>query len=433
MNESGMVALLFGAFFLLVVLRVPVGFALLTASLAGIVADRLPPVLVAQKMFEGLTPFPILAIPLFYLAGAFATQGGIGERLINLSIALVGRFRGGLAQVDVVQSMVFAGISGSSVADTVGSGSVLIPQEIRNGYPREFAVALTAVTSTMGVIIPPSILAVIYGAYGNVSIGALFLGGAIPGLTIGFGLMLLVYVMARMNDYPTMNLAGNPGVWRTLLAAALPMGVPAIVIGGVVGGVFTATESAAVAVVYTVAVSMLVYRELSISGLWRQLNDMGAFIAMPLMMTAAATLFGWLLSYYSFPDTLVGAAKYFGATQLGVLGFVVTLFVILGCFLDSIPAIIMFLPTIQKLGNSVAIDPVHLGVVVILVLAWGLVTPPYGVCLLVAAQIGQIPARRAFGFVALFSIPILLVIAVSVLWPEFSLWLPRTMLPESSQ
>jgi TRAP-type C4-dicarboxylate transport system permease large subunit len=154
---------------------------------------------------------------------------------------------------------------------------------------------------------------------------------------------------------------------------------------------------------------------------------------MPLMMTAAATLFGWLLSYYSFPDTLAGAAKYFGATQLGVLGFVVTLFVILGCFLDSIPAIIMFLPTIQKLGNSVGIDPVHLGVVVILVLAWGLVTPPYGVCLLVAAQIGQIPARRAFGFVALFSIPILFVIAVSVLWPEFSLWLPRTMLPESSQ
>jgi tripartite ATP-independent transporter DctM subunit len=428
-----MVALLFAAFLMLVVLRVPIGFALLTASLATIVAGGLPPVLVAQKMFEGLTPFPILAIPLFYLAGAFATQGGIGTRLINLSVALVGRFRGGLAQVDIVQSMVFAGISGSSVADTVGSGSVLIPQEIRNGYPPEFAVALTAITSTMGVIIPPSILAVIYGAYGNVSIGALFLGGAIPGLAIGFGLMLLVYVMARLNGYPTMNLAGNPGVARTLLAAALPMGVPAIVIGGVVAGVFTATESAAVAVVYTVVIAMLVHRELSPRGLWNQLNDMGAFVAMPLMMTAAATLFGWLLSYYSFPDTLVGAAQYFGATQLGVLGFVVTLFIVLGCFLDSIPAIIMFLPTVQKLGDSVGIDPVHMGVVVILVLAWGLVTPPYGVCLLVAAQIGQIPARRAFRFVALFSVPILLVIAVSVLWADFSLWLPRTLLPEAAR
>lgn len=425
-----MVTLLFVCFFGLILLRVPVAFALILSSLATIVVEGLPPVLVVQKVFEGLTPFPILAIPLFYLVGLLCNSGGFTERIMGLAEALVGGFRGGLAQVNIVASMMFAGLSGSSTADTAGIGSVIMPAMVRAGYSRPFTVAVTACSSTMGVIIPPSILMVIYGALGNVSIGMMFLGGVVPGVLLGLGQMTLVYVLARRHDFGRIEAAERPPLFRAARRALLPLTVPVLIIGGTVGGVFTPTESAAVAAVFVILVAALVLRELTASGLTSLLRDGGTFVALPLIMTAAAAVFAWLLAYYEFPADVVRLADAFGGTQTGVLLFVVVVFLVIGCFLDSIPAIIMFLPVIQALGEAIGVHPVQLGVVVILTLALGLITPPYGVCLLVASRLVDLPPRRAIGTTLLFALASLAVILLSVLVPDITLLLPRLLMAE---
>ena len=425
-----MIVTLFAVFFGLILLRVPVAFALILSSLLVILLEGLPPNLIALRIFEGLTPFPILAIPLFYTLGLLCNSAGFTERIMVLARALVGRIRAGLAMVNIVASMLFAGISGSSTADTAGIGSVLMPQMLKAGYSRPFTVAITACSSTMGNIIPPSILMVIYGAFGNVSIGMLFLGGFIPGLLLGFGQMGLVYYLARRFDFGLDDTGEErPRFWRALGTGALPMGVPLVIIGGIVGGVFTPTESAAIAIFYVLILSTLVYRELSLRALGRLLREGGRFVALPLIMTAAAAVFAWLLAYFEFPQTMVGMMEEFGATRYGVLLAVVVVFLILGTFLDTVPAIIMFLPIVQALGDSVGIHPVQMGVIVVLTGALGLVTPPYGVCLLVASKIIDMRPRQAMAMTLLVGSVSLVVILLAVLVEDVTLMLPRAIMP----
>ena len=423
-----MITLLFVAFFGLILFRIPVGFALILSSFLVIVVEGLTPNLVALRIFEGLTPFPILAIPLFYSLGLLCNSSGFTERIMLLARALVGGVRAGLAQVNIVASMLFAGISGSSTADTAGIGSVIMPQMVKAGYSKPFTVAVTACSSTMGNIIPPSILMVIYGAFGNVSIGMLFLGGFIPGLLLGFGQIGLVYVLARRYDFGVDDQVDRPPLGRSLLHGVLPLGVPVVIIGGIVGGVFTPTESAAIAIAYVLALSAFIYRELTFKSLRRLLQDGGRFVALPLIMTAAAAVFAWLLAYYQFPQAMVSLMEEFGATRYGVLASVVFAFLILGCFLDTVPAIIMFLPIVQALGNSVDIHPVQMGVIVVLTGALGLVTPPYGVCLLVASKIIGIHPRQAMVMTLMFGGVGLVVIVLAVLLPEITLFLPRILM-----
>ena len=423
-----MITLLFVSFFGLILLRVPVGFALILSSFLVIVAEGLTPNLIALRIFEGLTPFPILAIPLFYSLGLLCNSSGFTERIMMLARALVGGVRAGLAHVNIVASMLFAGISGSSTADTAGIGSVIMPEMVKSGYSKPFTVAVTACSSTMGNIIPPSILMVIYGAFGNVSIGMLFLGGFIPGLLLGFGQMGLVYVLARRYDFGVEDVDERPTLGRSVVKGALPLGVPVVIIGGIVGGVFTPTESAAIAIFYVLVLSAFVYRQLTVASLLRLLQDGGRFVALPLIMTAAAAVFAWLLAYYQFPETMVGLMEEFGATRYGVLAAVVFAFLILGCFLDTVPAIIMFLPIVQALGESADIHPVQMGVVVVLTGALGLVTPPYGVCLLVASRIIGIHPRRAMLMTLMFGAVSLGVIILAVLFPEITLFLPKLLM-----
>ena len=425
-----MIALLFGTFFGLILLRVPVAFALILASLLVIVLEGLPPSLIALRIFEGLTPFPILAIPLFYTLGLLCNSSGFTERIMLLARALVGRIRAGLAMVNIVASMLFAGISGSSTADTAGIGSVIMPQMLKAGYSRPFTVAITACSSTMGNIIPPSILMVIYGAFGNVSIGMLFLGGFIPGLLLGFGQMALVAFLARRLNFGFDDLGeAHPRFRKALGQGALPMGVPLVIIGGIVGGVFTPTESAAIAIFYVLILSAFVYREMTFRSLAKLLREGGRFVALPLIMTGAAAVFAWLLAYFEFPQTMVGLMEEFGATRYGVLAAVVVVFLILGTFLDTVPAIIMFLPIVQALGDSVGIHPVQMGVVVVLTGALGLITPPYGVCLLVASKIIDIHPRQTMGMTLLVGGVGLIVILLAVFIQDLTLLLPRTIMP----
>ena len=425
-----MITLLFVSFFILFFLRIPVAFALFLYSLLVIIVGGIPPLVVIQKTFEGMTPFPILAIPLFYLVGILANTGGFTDRIMTLARALVGGIRAGLAHVNIVASMLFAGVSGSSTADTAGIGAVLIPQMLRAGYSKPFTVAVTACSSTMGNIIPPSIMMVIYGAFGNVSIGMLFLGGFIPGLLLGFGQMAMVYVIARRYDFGLEDPADRPRLLPSLWRGLLPFGVPVVIIGGIVGGVFTPTESAAVALVYVLALSLFYLRELTLRSLWEQLRTAGLFVPIPLIMVATAVLFGWVLAYHEFPETMVEVADLFGATEIGVFFFVAALFLVLGCFLDVIPAVIMFLPVIQTMGDAAGIHPVHLGVVVVLTSALGLVTPPYGVCLLVASQIADVPVRRTILMTLVVGSVSVVVILLAIFIPDLTLFLPRTLMPQ---
>ena len=422
-----MITLLFVSFFILILLRIPVGFALLLSSFIVIVADGLPPNILVQIYFQGLSPFPILAIPLFYTLGLLCNSSGLTERIMMLARALVGRFRAGLAHINIVASMLFAGISGSSTADTAGIGSVIMPQMVKAGYSKPFTVAVTACSSTMGNIIPPSILMVIYGAFGNVSIGMLFLGGFLPGLLLGFGQMGLVYVLARRHDFGVEDVRERPRLLHSLVHGALPLGVPVVIIGGIVGGVFTPTESAAVAIFYVLALSTFVDRELTFKSLLKLLDEGGRFVALPLIMTAAA-IFAWLLAYHEFPQTMVEVIERFGASHYGVLLGVVVVFLILGTVLDTVPAIIMFLPIVQAMGDTVGIHPVQMGVVVVLTCALGLITPPFGVCLLVASKIVDIHPRQAIGVTLLFGAVSLGVIFVAVFIPQLTLFLPSLLM-----
>lgn len=425
-----MVGLLVISFLVLILIRVPVAFALLLSSLISIVAAGIPMTVVMQKLFEGLNSFPILAIPFFYLLGNVCNNGGITQRLLNVCYALVGHLKGGLAQVNVLVSMLFAGLSGSSTADTAGIGSILIPAMIKQGYSREFTVAITAISSTMGVIIPPSVLMVVYGSMGNVSIGALFLGGAVPGIIIGLGQMAMCSVFARKYNYPVYQKASVKEASITIIRAFPVLLIPLIIMGGVLGGIFTATESAVIASVYALALGVFIYKDIKPNQIWGLFRTTGKFIAAPLFCTSTATLFGFLITYFGVTKYVQAFASSINHPTV-ILLFVVGVFFILGMFMDSVPAIIILLPVIQELASASGIHPVHMGVIVILTLAFGLVTPPFGICLLLASSIAELKPIKAVKLTMILALPSIAVILLCIFVPDIILALPKLLMPKS--
>lgn len=424
------IALLFLSFFVMIAVRVPVAYALALACLLIVVTEGLQPDLVVQQMFQGLNSFTLLAVPFFLLAGQLLNSGLITDRLMRLASVMVGWIRGGLAHINVMVSMIFAGMSGSSTADTAGVGSIVIPAMIKRGYDRRFTVALTAASSTMGSIIPPSIMMVIYGAQGGVSIGGLFLAGAIPGALIGVLQMAYSYYYAVRNNMPA---EAKPDVKEFLTAwkeGLLPLLVPVIIIGGVLTGKFTATEAGMVATVYVMFLMFVVYRSTSISALPRILSDAAVLYSQPLLAVAAATVFGWLLAYFQAPAMIAGLAG--GMTQsveLTLLG-IMLVFLIVGTFMDAIPAIIIFMPIVTELVQTSGGNGIHTGIVVVMTLALGLITPPYGLCLLLAASIARVPVVRVMPQMFIFYGLFLAVIITIIFFPGIALWLPRQVMPQ---
>ncbi|MBT3359173.1 MAG: TRAP transporter large permease [Rhodospirillales bacterium] len=424
------IIILFASFFIMVFIRVPVAYALALASLLVIIYEGLNPVLFVQQMFHGLNSFPLLAVPFFLLAGQLLNSGQITERLLRLSQALVGHIRGGLAHINVVVSMLFAGMSGSSTADTAGVGSVLIPAMIKRGYDRRFTIALTAASSTMGVIIPPSILMVIYGAMGGVSIGGLFLAGAIPGAIVGLSQMVYSYYAAIRNNYPAENRASLKELGSATKAGILPLMVPIIIVGGVLTGKFTATESGMIATVYVLFLIYGIYKTMSIRRLPNILMETAVIYSQPLLAVAAATIFGWLLAYFEAPEAIAGlAGDMINSATLTVL-FIAIVFVVVGTFMDAVPAIIIFLPIVDHMVQVSGANAIHTGLVVIMTLALGLITPPYGLCLLLACVLGKEPVTRVMGQMMVFYCLFAVVILIIILFPEISLWLPRLVMPK---
>ncbi|HEY6086815.1 MAG TPA: TRAP transporter large permease [Burkholderiaceae bacterium] len=430
LDPSTAATILFGIFFTLMFLRVPIAFALGMACLPiFIIEDRLDPQNLIQETFNAYNSFILLAVPFFLLTANLMGVGGITDRLVRFSRALVGHFPGGLAQVNVVLSIFFAGVSGSSTADAASQGKIFIEAQVKEGYDVSFSVAITAVSAVLAVIIPPSILMIVWGGVLTVSIGALMLAGIIPGLLIGLAQMATVHAYAVRRGYPTYTRATLKELLVSAMVSLPALFTPFIIIGGKIFGWFTATESACIAVLYAGTLSFWVYREMNLKGLYSALLETGKLSAVALFCVGTASAFGWLLAYYQIPKALLEGV---GAWGMGITAtgfFISAVFLVVGCFLDAIPAIIIVGTILQPLAASAGMDPVHFAIVGIVSLAFGLVTPPYGLCLMISCAVAKVRMVTVLRDTMIMLIPMFLVLAALIMFPSVALFLPRLFPP----
>jgi tripartite ATP-independent transporter DctM subunit len=423
--------ILFGLFFALLALRVPVAFALGLAALPILVIEpRLSAYTLVQETFNAYNSFILLAVPFYLLAANLMNVGGITDRLVRLSRALVGHMPGALAQVNVVLSIFFAGISGSSTADAASQSKIFIEAQRKEGYDDSFSAAITAVSSVLAVIVPPSILMIVWGGVLTVSIGGLFLAGVIPGLVIGLVQMATVHVYAKARGYPTYTRSTFIEVVKASFVSLPALMTPVIIIGGKVFGWFTPTEAACIAVLYAILLAAFVYRELSLQGLIHALRDTGRFAGIALFCVGTASVFGWLLAYYQIPQALLSGVSAWGMGTIATGFFIAFVFLVVGMFLDAIPAIIIVGAILDPLARGAGIHPIQFAMIGIVSLAFGLVTPPYGLCLLISCSVANIRVIDALKDTMLMLMPMLGVLALVILWPDFSLFMPRLISPD---
>ncbi|OUS34511.1 C4-dicarboxylate ABC transporter permease [Rhodobacterales bacterium 56_14_T64] len=425
-------AILVGGFILLVILRVPVAFALGIATVPIVLLDlRLTPFIILDRMFQSYNSFILLAVPFFLLAANLMNSGKITDKLIDLARVLTGWMPGGLGHVNVAVSMLFAGISGSSTADAAGCGKILIPAMVKEGYDTRFAIALTACSSVMGVIIPPSILMIVWGGVMQTSVGALFLAGATPGLMIGLALMATVYGYAKVYGYPTIGAPTLCDIWKAFRGAALALLTPVLVVGGIVGGIVTPTESAIIAAGYSLILGMFVYRTISVKDLGHIFYDTGRFASISLFAIGTASAFGWLLAFYNVPRLIVDMMTALDFGPFGTALVIAGLFLFFGLFIDAIPTIIILGTVLLPVANAAGIDPVVFAIIGIISLSFGLVTPPYGLCLLISASIGGMNVVQVMRDVAIILVPMLIILLLVILFPDIALWLPKLLMPST--
>lgn len=428
----GMAALiLFGTFFALLILRVPVAFALGLACLPPLLfEERLSPLVLFNEGFKAYNSFILLAVPFFLLTANLMNIGGVTDRLVRLSRTMVGNMPGALAQINVLLSVFFAGISGSSTADAASQGKLFIEAQVKEGYDKSFSIAITAVSAVLGVIIPPSILMVVWGGVISTSIGALYLAGIVPGLLIALSQMATVHVYAKRRKYPVYPRATLKEFVVAGVESIPALMTPFIIVGGILLGWFTATESAAVAVIYAAVLSIFVYREMDHKHLYSALVDTGKLAAITLFCIGTASAFGWMLAYYKIPQTLLANVNTWGLDITGVGLLIVAVFLVAGTFLDAIPAIIIIGTTLAPLAASVNMHPIQFAIIGIVSLAFGLVTPPYGLCLMISCAVAKVRLTYALKDTMIMLVPMLLVLLALVIWPEIVLVLPKLISPE---
>jgi tripartite ATP-independent transporter DctM subunit len=430
-TSNGLLIFLMGFLFLFLgYMGVPVAFALIASVLVVTAFTPVSQASMMAQLFNGMDTEALLAVPFFLLVGDLMTSANVTIRMIRLSQTMVGHLRGGLAQVVTLFSMFFAGISGSSAADVAVLTRTLGPEMDREGYDRAFTAALIASAATMANLIPPSIMAVVYGATGNVSIGGLFLGGVVPGVLVGVGLMIYSYFFGPAGIKRQRATFGQ--FTTATKQAAIPLMIPIIIMGGILTGQFTPTEAGVIAVAYILLVAIPLLNIRHVTSLPRDMAMTGLLYSIPLITIGAASMFGWMLAYLRGPavvsDWIASAA---GNDPFMIMLLLVALFVIVGDFIDAIPAIIIFMPIITDLTKNADINPVHMGVVIIVTLAFGLITPPYGLCLLMASKF--IDVRFSKAMLASFPIYVVFFAAITfcIFFPEIVLWLPKQLLPES--
>ncbi|MCG6929089.1 MAG: TRAP transporter large permease [Desulfofustis sp.] len=415
-----MTLVLFASLIFCFILGVPIAFSLGVASVATLeFASNLPLTLAAQRLFTGTDSFPLMAIPFFMLAGELMESGGISRRLFDFAHALVGFVAGGLAMVAVVAAMFFAGISGAAAADTAAVGAVSIPAMIRKGYDKGFAAAVQAAGGSIGVIIPPSIPMIIFGVVGGVSIGKMFLGGFIPGALIGGSLMLVSYFLAKRAGYERETFLGIREIGRTFIGAIWALLMPLIILGGILGGIFTPTEAAVIAVLYGAVVGFIIYRELRLRELPKILAKAAISTSTVMLLIGTANIFGWILTSQRVPQSVAAYLVSLTSSPFVLYSLILACLLVVGTFMETSASLIIltpvFLPVIQQFG----IDPVHFGVVMVTALAIGMLTPPLGICLFISCNIARIQLTEIIRYI----LPFLLVMIGVLLLITYVPWI----------
>lgn len=423
------IAILFGVLALLLVTGVPVAFALISAALATVLYLELPPLVVVQQTAAGAGTSSLLAIPLFIFAGELMLRGGISERLISFAAALVGRMRGGLGQVNVLACLFFGGVSGSAIADVSAVGGTMIPQMIKRGYDRDFAVNVSITAALVALLVPPSHNLILYSASagGSISILDLFAGGILPALAMTAAVMMTGWLLARRRGYAIEPFPGFFALLRRFVSALPGLLLVALIFIGIRAGVFTAVESAAIAVLYALLVTGIVYRTLSLESFLETCTGAVRTTGLILFVIGSAASFGWLLAYLQVPSATVDVLTAVAHDKYVVLLLIMIVLLILGTFMDLAPLIIICTPIFLPVARAFDVDPVHFGVILILTGGIGLITPPVGSVLFVGSAIGQISVTRTLRSIWPFYLAALAVLIVVIYVPQLSLWLPALL------
>ena len=413
-----MLTILFILFFLLLFINLPVGFAIGLSSMVALCAyGDLPLSAIVTKMYSGVDSFTLLAIPFFIAAGEIMNASGITDKIVSFSRNLVGHIKGGLAHVSIVSSMFFSGISGSATADASALGSILIPAMKKSGIDTDFAVSVSASSSAIGPIIPPSILFVIYGSIANVSIAKLFLGGILPGITIGFSLMLVTYFYAKKRGYPSEKRSSLKQLFKSFLDSLIALMMPVIILGGIFGGIFTATEAGVVAVVYAIIIGVFVYKKIKFEDLGRILVKASITTAIALFVIAASSAFAWTLAWEGFGEVALNYLVTLSDNPTVILFLIIVFVLVLGLFVEGIPVLIILSPVMLPVISGLAIDPVYFGVLLVMAIVIGSVTPPVGILTYISCAIANTTVSKVFWTLWPFCGIMILVLFMSILFP----------------
>ncbi|MDF2615516.1 MAG: hypothetical protein K0Q47_171 [Sedimentibacter sp.] len=424
-TESIAISILLCSFFVMVFLRFPIAYAVALSSLFTLLYQGLPLTTIVQQMVKGISSFSLMAVPFFITMGVLMGSGGISEKLISLANACVGWMRGGLAMVNIVASYFFGGISGSAAADTASLGSILIPMMVEQGYDDDFSTAVTITSSCEGLLVPPSHNMVIYATTaGGVSIGSLFLAGYLPGALLAVSLMVGSYIISVKRNYPKGNKFNMMYLIRQLGTSFWALASVLIVVVGVVGGVFTATESAAIAVIYSLIVSVFIYKGLDWKGVWKALESCVDTLSIVLILIATSSIFGYLLTRLHVPQLAANAIISISDNPIVLALLLNLILLVLGCIMDMAPIILIATPILLPIATSIGIDPVQFGIMVVLNCGIGLLTPPVGAVLFIGSAVSKVPMERVVKATMPFYICMIITLILITFIPGISLWLP---------
>lgn len=422
-----MVAMMFIIFLVLLLIGVPIAFSLGLSSLFYLFTNNIPLTVISQKFYSGMDSFTLLCIPGFMLAGALMNGGGITRRILNFCNSFLGHFRGSLALVNIVASMVFAGISGTAIADVCSLGSMLIPAMVDDGYDDDFSVAVTAASSVVGPIIPPSVPMVIAGSCVSISVGKMFQAGIIPGILLGMALCIPTYIISVKRNYPRHDRAGWKVRLETTKDAIWAMLMPVILLGGILSGVFTPTEASIVTCVYALVVGVFVYKEIQITDVPRIVWENIRACASIIVLIGLANVFAYILTAERIPQMVANSILSITDNRIVVILLINVVLLFVGMFMESLAAILITFPVLLPVATAVGMEPVHFALMAILNLILGLTTPPVGMCVCTGAQIGKISAFKAFKATIPFLATSLIVLMLVSFIPQLTLWIPSIL------
>ena len=420
---------LVGVLLLLVFLGFPVCFSIALTSLLYILKEGMILVTIPQRMVAGIDTFVFLAVPFFILAGNLMNTGGVTKRIFRFANSLVGFIPGGLGHANVVASIIFAGMSGAAIADAGGLGTIEIEAMKKQGYDPEFSAAVTAASSTIGPIFPPSIPMILFGAMAGVSVGKLFLAGAVPGILMGIALMMMIYIYSKARKYPVSSKLDFQEMSGSFREAILPLFTPVIILGGILLGVFTPTEAAIVAAAYSFVLGFLVYREIRLADIPKILLKTALTTTVVLFIISTSSIYGWLLCNEQVPQTVAKTLFTITENKQLILLILVGFLLVIGCFIETAAALIILVPVLTPLVTNLGIDPVHFGLVMVFALMVGLCTPPVGIVLYTISDIANIKFERVVSATLPFLFPLFIVLLLVTFFPQLSLFLPNILMP----